>query len=93
MSAHSQAMRRQVHGRIKPMQAPALVERLVRFVTYPFRAYRKMQAEEARLARAMGEKPQPPARVGIVFVAALLVVLFALLIIADPEAVGVGVVL
>ncbi|WP_103727616.1 hypothetical protein [Novosphingobium sp. HII-3] len=58
-----------------------------------FRLYRKMQAEEARLARAAGEKPQPPARVGIAFVAALLVVLFALLIIADPEAVGVGVVL
>ena len=58
-----------------------------------FRLYRKMQAEEARLARADGEKPQPPARVGIAFVALLLVVLFALLIIADPEAVGVGVVL
>lgn len=58
-----------------------------------FRLYRKMQAEEARLARAVGEKPQPPARVGIVFVAVLLVVLFALLIVADPEAVGVGVVL
>lgn len=58
-----------------------------------FRLYRKMQAEEARLARAVGEKQQPPARVGIAFVAVLLVVLFALLIIADPEAVGVGVVL
>lgn len=75
MTTHSQAMRSKVHGPIVPMtyKAPRV-----------FRLYRKMQAEEARLARAVDEKPQPAPLVAIALLSAFAVVLFAVLVMGGP---------
>ncbi|WP_103730226.1 hypothetical protein [Novosphingobium sp. HII-3] len=50
-----------------------------------FRLYRKMQAEEARLARAVGEKPQPAAWKGIAIISAITIAASAVWIVTGPD--------